>query len=456
MITQTEARKLIDVALKHGARKKIDGMDVIVTASDIATSRFANNGMTQNQSPRCISISVRVLKDGKQARLSSDNVSPAGIKALVDNAITAASFLAPDESLLPIVAPDKRAAQKNVNRFDARTAAFSPAARAKAIASMVAVADKHGLIAAGVFASGTIIQAIGNSEGLFRYHQESSAEVSVTMKRVDPDNGSESTGWAKHHSTKVADVDALALAERAAEKAVASANPEEVEPGRYTVILEPSAVLDLVCFLNYDFAGTSHVDKLSCFLDKVGQPVLGKNVTITDDVFHPLQAGAPFDGDGMQRQSVELVRDGVVQNLVYGRRSAKTLCVTPTGHGLPEPSSEGEQPMNFVMNGSDVSLADMIKSTQRGVLLTRVWYVREVDPTTKIVTGMTRDGTFLIENGAIKGGIKNMRFNQSLIEMLQKVVALGPAVRTAGEEGSPSVVPALKVDGFNFSSVTRF
>jgi predicted Zn-dependent protease len=374
----------------------------------------------------------------------------------VENAITSASFLEKDEDMLPLPKPEKKTQQKSVSRYDARTANFTAEQRAKAVSTIVDVAQKRGLIAAGIVVTGSSAEAIGNSEGLFRYHRETHAEVSITMKRIDPENRTESTGWAKQNSPKASDLDVPALAARAAEKALASANPQDIEPGKYTVILEPSAVLDLLCFMDFDFTGTSFVDKLSCFLRKQGKKVLGKNITIADDVYHPLQAGAPFDGEGLQRQMVELVSGGKIDNLVYGRRSAAKLKAKATGHGLYEPSAEGEWPHNIVIAGGKDSVEQMIKSTKRGILLTRVWYVREVDPTTKIVTGMTRDGTFLIEGGAIKSGIKNLRFNQSLIEMLNHVVALSPSVRATGEEGEPAVVPAMKVENFNFSSTTAF
>lgn len=456
MITQEEAKSLIDAAIKHGVKKKVDGIEVSVSASNVATSRFANNGMTQNQSPQRVSISVRVQKAGKQARLSSDQLSASAIKALVDNAIVAASFLEKDDEMLPLVKPEKRSHIKNVNRYDAKTAKFTPDQRAKAIAEMVAIAEERNLICAGVFETGAWVQAIGNSEGLFRYHRETSAEVSITMRQIEAASGAESTGWAKLHSPRVGDIDATALARRAADKAVASANPAELPPGKYTVILEPPAVLDLLAFLWSDLAGTSHVDKLSCFLNQLGQKIVGDNIVVDDDVFHALQSGAPFGGEGLQRQVVRLIDHGVVKNLVYGRRSAKKLGTETTGHGLQEPSAEGEYPLNIVVAGGNTSLDEMIRTTDRGILLTRVWYVREVDPTTKIVTGMTRDGTFLVENGAIKSGIKNFRFNQSLLDLLRNVVAMSPAQRTAGEEGIPAVVPAMKVTNFNFASVTRF
>jgi predicted Zn-dependent protease len=456
MVSKDEARTLIDTAIKYAMRRKVDGIEVSVQSFNVATSRFANNSMTQNQAPLTVSISVRVHKDGKQARLTSDHVTVGGIRELVDNAITAAEFLDVDKEMLPLSRPEKRTVQKDVVRYDARTATFSAEKRAQAIKSIVDIALKNGLTAAGIFASGSWAQAIGNSEGLFRYHRETNAECSITMKHVDSKTGVESTGWAKQHSPRVGDIDAVALATRAADKALMSANPEEVPPGKYTVVLEPSAVLDLLCYLNYDVTATSFVDKLSCFFDKRGKSVAGKNITIADDVFHPLQSGCPFDGEGMQRRRVDLIKSGTLSGLVAGRRSARKLGIDATGHGLPEPSVAGEWPRNIVVQGGEKDLEELIKSTSRGILLTRVWYVREVDPTSKIVTGMTRDGTFLIENGRIKCGIKNMRFNQSLLELLNNVNEFGRSLRTAGEEGEPAVVPAMKVENFNFSSITRF
>lgn len=460
MITQAKCKSLIDLAVKH-ARKRVDGIEVLITASNVATSRFANNGMTQNQSPEHVEIQVRVLSGKRQLRLSSDQLGVAAIKALVDKAITGVGLLAEDPKLQPLVSQQTPGVKgqlphKLPSRCNRRTARFAASDRAEAVNAITYVAKSKGLQAAGVVATGTLLQALGNSAGVFRFHQETSAECSITMLHKSPVDGSESTGWSKAHSTNVADIDAKALAERAAQKAIASANPKEIAPGSYTVIMEPSAVLDLVWFVLSDFTGTSHQDKLSCFTGKVGQKLLGNNITITDDPYHPLQAGAPFDGEGLWRQPVTLVENGTIKGLVYGRRSAAALGAVATGHGLPEPSPEGEFPANMVVAGGKSSLEDMIKSTKRGILLTRVWYVRDVDPVTKIVTGMTRDGTFLIEDGVITGGIRNLRFNQSLLAMLKNVEMLGEPVRAAGEEGQPAVVPAMKVNGFNFASTTRF
>lgn len=448
MISEAKAKQIIDGAIRY-ARRKVDGIEVTLSGSNIATSRFANNGMTQNQFPTTESVAVRVLLKGRQARLNGDDLSEKSLRALVDNAIVAVKLLEKDKELQPLIKPKGRKS-KAVSRFDRKTAKMSAMDRALEVRKVIDVANAKSLIASGVYASGEMYTAIGNSAGHFAYHRETSAECSITMTAPD------SSGWVKAQAVKASEIDVQELAERAALKATMSANPQEVEPGKYTVILEPAAALDMVGQLWYAFAGTSHVDKLSCLLGKLGKKVFGDNVTLLDDVTHKDQSGAAFDGEGLPRQSLALVEDGVVKNFVYGRRSAKALKCQCTGHGLSEPSAMGDYPMNMVMKGGDSSVEEMVKSTDRGILVTRVWYVREVDPTTMLITGLTQDGTFLIENGAIKCGIKNMRFNVSIIEMLGSILAMSPEARTSGEEAPTAVMPALKVTGFNFTERTLY
>jgi predicted Zn-dependent protease len=278
-----------------------------------------------------------------------------------------------------------------------------------------------------------------------------------------------SSGWQKANSPDVSNLRAQELAEIAAEKAARSANPDEVQPGKYTVVLEPAAVLDLLGFMFYDFGGTALLEQRSFLNQRLGTQLFGENITIHDDAYHPLQSGSTFDGEGMPRQRVTLVDKGVVRNLVYSRSTARKMKSTefasqlrdirPTGHGFPLPNEVGDAPMNIVVeggNGQARSLEEMISSTDRGVLVTRLWYIREVDPYEKILTGMTRDGTFLIQNGKVTKGLRNFRFNQSLIELLQHVEMLGHSVRTSGEEAFDMVVPAMKANNFNFTELTKF
>lgn len=448
MITEIKAKQIVETGVRY-ARRKVDAIEVTISGSNIATSRFANNGMTQNQAPTTEGIAVRVILKGRQARLSGESFSEAAVRELIDNAIIAVKLLEKDDGLEPIVAAKGRK-KAAVNRFDRVTARMSALDRAREVQKVIRVAVSKKLIASGVYASGETFRAIGNSAGLFVYHRETSAECSITMTAPD------SSGWVKAHSVKAADIDVKALAESAAQKATLSANPQEVDPGRYTVVLEPAAVLDMLGALWYSFAGTSHVDKLSCLRGKLGKKVFGGNISISDDVTHEEQCGQPFDGEGMPRHTLNLVENGVVASFVYGRRSAASMGVEATGHGLEQPSAMGDYPVNIVIGGGETSVDEMIRSVDRGILVTRVWYVREVDPTTLLITGLTQDGTFLIEDGVVKCGVKNMRFNVSLIEMLNNVLLLSPAIRTAGEEALPAVVPAMKVSGFNFTERTLY
>lgn len=453
MVARGAAQKLIEQTLAQAAQR-VDGAEVHITGSNVATSRFANNEMTQNQAPVNLKISLRVINDGRQIRLDTDDSSPAGIKTLVDNAVESVRLLERDDKLCPLAKTEAAALadceERLRNRLEAKTAKLEAHDRAEAVKSIIQVAEENELEAAGVFANGITFQALGNSNGLFTYHRETYAECSITM--CSPD----SSGWSKAQGPLGRMVNPRDLAKAAAQKALLSRNPKEVKPGKYTVILEHSATLELLGFMLWDLAATSHLDKRSFLVNRFGEKVFGDNITITDDVYHPEQAGPAFDAEGIPKQRVEIVKNGVLTNLVYGQRSARLMGAKPTGHGWPEPNPIGEQPMNIVFQGENASVDDMVKGTEHGILLTRVWYVRDVDPAQKTLTGMTRDGTFLIEDGEIKHGLKNMRFNISMLDVLNNVEQMSAERRTACIETFPNVVPALKVSDFNFTEVTRF
>jgi predicted Zn-dependent protease len=229
-------------------------------------------------------------------------------------------------------------------------------------------------------------------------------------------------------------------------------------------------VLDAVGFMFWDFGGSALLEQRSFLNDRVGTQLFGPNITVWDDVYHPLQTGVPFDGEGMKRHRVRLIEDGIVRAVTYARASAQRMrqsdlagkvgAVKATGHGFSLPNEFGEMPLNIVFMapaaGEAQAMEQMVASTERGILVTRLWYIREVDPYEKLLTGMTRDGTFLVEDGRIRGGIRNFRFNESLIHMLQNVEAMSEPVRASGEESMDMVVPAMKVRDFNFTETTKF
>jgi predicted Zn-dependent protease len=263
-------------------------------------------------------------------------------------------------------------------------------------------------------------------------------------------------------------LDPETLAQIAAEKAFTSASPKEIPAGKYTVILEPAAVLDIVGFMFWDFAGQAILDERSFLNNRIGTQLFGENLNIFDDVGHTLQSGSPFDGEGVTRKAIPLVEHGIIKHVVYARATAERMKkseyrekagpIEATGHGFPLPNEMGEMPLNivFALAGDPQSIEQMIASTERGILVTRLWYIREVEPFEKVLTGMTRDGTFLVENGRLRGGVRNFRFNESLIHMLSNVEAMSVPVRACGEESFDMVVPAMKVKEFNFTEVTKF
>jgi PmbA protein len=424
-----------------------DETEVEIDATTDALTRFANNTIHQNVAEQIRSISVRAVVDGRTARATTNKTDEESLKRVVLSAESLARNEPKNPDLLPMLRSQK---YRNVTRFFPATANTTPEDRARAVASVCKMAGNKRQTAAGTFSSGETESVLANSRGLFATHRQTRAEFSVTMLEKD------SSGWAKANSPDIGTIDPEALASNASQRAADSREPREIEPGHYTAILPPAAVLDLVGFLFYDFAGTAVLDKRSCFTGRMGKKIWGENITVWDDVYHPLQSGPVYDSEGLPRQKVLLVDRGIVKNLVYARATAKKMKASPTGHGFSLPNEYGEAPMNLVFNGGDASLDQMIRTTERGILVTRLWYIREVDPYEKILTGMTRDGTFLVEKGRISGGIRNFRFNQSIIEMLSNAEMLGPAVRAAGEESFEMVVPAMKIANFHFSEVTKF
>jgi PmbA protein len=422
-------------------------VEVLFAAHRGALTRFANNTIHQNVSEQGQWISVRTLFDQKTARATTNRFDADSIRSAVEQAIALTKSVAPDAELLPLAAPSTI---PRIPRFDPATASASPMDRAQAVAEAIRVVEQAAQTAAGIYSTGQSVEAIFNSSGVAALHSETMAQFSITAMAED------SSGWAKASAVTCGEIDAVEMALSASTKARLSRDPRQVEPGRYTVILEPAAVLDLVGQMFGDFSGTALDDQRSFLTDRLGKKLFGENIHITDDVAHPLQAGVPFDGEGLRRQKLTLVDAGVPRQVAYARSSARKAGVEPTGHGFPVPNEIGEAPMNIVIAGGSTSIDQMIASTSRGILVTRFWYIREVDPFAKIMTGMTRDGTFLIEAGRLICGLRNFRFNQGLIELLNSVEALSPAVRASGEETFDMVVPAMKVRDFNFTEVTRF
>ncbi len=465
MLNRDQASDIFDRIKKLSSA---DEIEVHFSGGRFALTRFANNTIHQNVEEENHVVSVRTVFGGRTARATTNNFDHDGLKRVVEASESLAKVQHPDPDLLPV--PDAREAANadesaratQPSRHFEQTAAITPQLRADGVKKIVEVANRHELTTAGIFSSSESVEGIFNSRGLSRWHTQTLAEVSISML------GADSSAWQKANSPDVANLCPVRMAEIAAKKAVDAAHPKEIPAGKYTVILEPSAALDIVGFMFWDYSGIAILDQRSFLTGRIGSQLFGDNITICDDVAHPLQSGAPFDGEGMRRKRVPLVENGIVKRVVYARATAarmrrseqkdKVGPIETTGHGFPLPNEMGEMPLNIVFAApqNPRSLDEMIASTERGVLVTRLWYIREVDPYEKIVTGMTRDGTFLVEAGQVRHGVRNFRFNESLIQMLSNVEAMSVPVRACGEESFDMVVPAMKIRDFNFTEVTKF
>jgi len=462
MLNHDKAADIFERIKKHSTA---DEVEVLFSGGKSALTRFANNTIHQNVAEENYVVSVRTVFGGRTARSTTNKLDDESLKRVVQSSENLAKVQHPDSDLLPVpesCGAGALAREVPPTRYFTETAAVTPAQRAETVKKIVSIAERHNLTTAGIVSISESVEGIFNSRGLADWHAQTSSEVSITMLASD------SSGWQKANSPNVANLDASALAEVAARKAFESAKPREIPAGKYVVILEPAAVLDIIGFMFFDFGGLSVLDQRSFLNNRVGTKLFGENINIWDDVAHPLQSGVPFDGEGIRRQKVQLVENGVVKRLVYARASAEKMKrsehkdkvgpIAPTGHGFPIPNEMGEAPMNIVLGASPEpkSVEQMVASTERGVLVTRLWYIREVDPYEKILTGMTRDGTFYVQDGKLGYGVRNFRFNQSLIQMLSNVEAMGTPVRASGEESFDMVVPAMKVRDFNFTEVTKF
>ncbi len=465
MLSRDQAADIFDRIRRLSAA---DEVEVLISGGRFALTRFANNIIHQNVEDENHVVSVRTVFGGRTARATTNKFDDESLRRVVESSEALAKVQHPDPDLLSM--PDSREAEGTAeqtasqvpSRYFTETAAITPQLRADDVKEIVSVAKKHELTTAGIVSSSEFVEGIFNSRGLSKWHTQTLAEISITMLAAD------SSGWQKANSPNAANLHPNALAEIAASKAIESAHSTEIPVGKYTVILEPAAVLDIVGFMFWDYSGMALLDQRSFLTGRIGSKLFGENITIWDDVTHPLQTGCPFDGEGMRRQTLPLVEDGMVRRVVYARATAarmkrsdqkdKVGPIAPTGHGFALPNEMGEMPVNivFATPQNPQTLAQMIASTERGVLVTRLWYIREVDPYEKIVTGMTRDGTFLVQDGRIQQGVRNFRFNQSLIHMLSSVEAMSIPVRSSGEESFDMVVPAMKIRDFNFTEVTKF
>jgi predicted Zn-dependent protease len=440
ILSEADAKSITSKIL---ALSKADSCIVTLGGSEERHIRFAQNMATTNGSPSSLDISVESHFGKRSGAASGTELSDDALAALVAASEKTAKLAPENPEFMPPMGPQKYATG---TAYSPATQSTTSDMMAAAIRPVLQRTQAENLQASGFLNIGTGFSSFGNSKGLFVYDSETDVLHTVTARTPDGTGA----GWAGTTHNDFSKMDVAGMGAVAIDKATRSRHPVRLAPGRYTVILEPSAVSDLLSMMIEDFDQRAADEGRSFATRKgggslVGENVFGKNVTIYSDPNDALVPGGIYSDDGLPAQRTLWVDGGVLKNLQCGRYWAQKTSRT----AVPGPTS-------LTMVGGTTSTADMIKQTKRGLLITRFWYIREVDPQTVLLTGLTRDGVFLIEDGEITKPSCNFRFNESPVAMLNKVIALGPSVRAYGEEsiGIPTAVPTLLVDEFTLSSVS--
>ncbi len=441
IISRDDAQALLKRIIGFSRAERVE---VSVNSGITANTRFAANQLSTSGSVENTSVVIQSWFGARHAVTTTNDLSDDSLKRAVASSEALARLAPEDPEDMPLLGPQTYVP---VNAYFDSTASLSAADRARAAMTALGVTREAGdLQAAGFIVTGANATALANSAGIFAYHRSTTSNYTLTVRTADGTG----SGWGGADHPDWSQLNFKSVSERAISKARASRNPVAIEPGRYTVILEPQAVGDLVQLLAFYGDARSTDEGRSPFVKegggtKVGEKILDERVTIVSDPQDPQLLGQPWDGDGMPLNRQVWIDKGVLNQLSYSRFWAKKQGKTPTGG-----------PNSVKMSGGTTSLDEMIASTERGVLLTRLWYLREVDPRTILYTGLTRDGTFLIENGKISKALRNFRFNESPLFILNNMDALGRAERLAGtESGGDVVMPSIKVRDFNFTSLSE-
>ena len=438
-------------ALAHAALAQVSGADeaeVLAFAQVSSLTRFANNRIHQNVATEDLTISVRAVVGRRVGVASTNRTDDAGLAAVCDAAVAAArtSPEDPDFPGLPAGGPVEHPTRAHLS-----TRRFGPHERGEAARAIIVQSSRRGCVAAGTVAVNDAVVAVANTVGADAVMPTTACNATVLS--TGRDGGS---GWASFFSTDASEITPEALGDRAATLALRTANPRSLDPGAYTVVLAPEAVADIVRFLGWYGMSAKAVEEGRSFMTgHMGERILSPLVTIRDDGLGSTASGLTFDYEGVPKQRVTLIDAGVASAFVTDSYWAAKTGRPDTGHALPAPNSMGPLPLDLVMAPGDSTLEQMIASVERGVYVTRFHYVNIEDPVRATLTGMTRDGTLMIEGGRLTYPVRNLRFTQSAVEALANVRAVGSDVVALGEDEGVSVrVPALALDSFAFTGQT--
>lgn len=437
ILSKEDAKKILEKVVGFS---QADGIEVGLNGNDGGNIRYARNSVSTAGEDSNVSLSVQAYYGKKSGAASINEFDDASLEKVVRRAEELAKLAPENPEFMEPLGPQTYGPETKTY-FDS-TAKITPEYRAQAAANSIEPAVKKDVTAAGFLEDNRGFSAGLNSKGLFTYNQATGVNFTVTMRS----NDGTGSGWVSRNFNDVSKLNTAEASQIAIEKALQSRNAKAIEPGKYTVILEPNAAADLIgLMLNMN---ARQADEGRSFLSKkgggtkLGEKIVDERVNIYTDPWN-LEVPTANQAGGLARKKMDLIKNGVVANLTYDRYWASQKGVEATPF-----------PGNRIMDGGTASIQDMIKDTKKGVLVTRFWYIRAVDPQTLLYTGLTRDATFYIENGKIKHPVKNFRFNESPIIMLNNLETLGKQERVGGGFGGSMLMPAMKIRDFTFSSLS--
>ena len=442
--TREQAKALTDRALSFS---KAESTTLSLGGGDRANLRFARNTATTSGASAGYSLAITSSFGKKSGTVTTAEFDDASLQRAMRSAEEIARLSPENPEAMPPVGPQTYAP---ITAFFDDAAGATPEWRAASVATAIELSKKREVVSAGFVETQATIQAVADSKGLFAYDRYTAADYNLTARTPDGTG----SGWASRSYNELAKLDPSQLAASAIDKAALSKSPVGIEPGKYTVVLEPAAVADLLAFLIFS-ADARQADEGRSFFSKkdggnrVGEQVVGEKVRILSDPAHPLAPTVSFDNEGLPLSRHVWVDNGVLKDLFYSRFWAQKMGKAPTAG-----------PSNVIMEGGTATREDLIAGVERGILVTRFWYIRPLDPQTILVTGLTRDGLFLIENGKVTKALKNMRWNESPIVAFNNIDALTPAERVVSGEGIGGaglavVCPAARIREFTFSSASE-
>jgi PmbA protein len=437
MLGKEKCFRLLEAALGACA---CDQSEMVLYVTDESLTRFAESVIHQNVAERDAMTSVRAVIGKRIGVARGNQLTTEAVRGVASRALDLAKVSAPDAKFVSLPEP---AALPEVKSYAEATAASTPEDRAAAVQQIVAITEKQGCVASGSLSAETVEIAIGNSLGIRAYTPATRASLVLVVA------DDQSSGYGEWHGWDIAELDVQRAAETAVRKCVEGRGAQALDPGGYPVILEPPAVDDMLGLLSWmGFGANAYQEGRSFVSGRMGERVVGENVTIWDDATDPRNLPIAFDWEGVPKRKLMLIENGVARGIAYDSYSAQKDGVQSTGHAFPAPNTMGPLPINLFLAPGNRSEDEMIASMERGLLVTRFHYTNIVHEKQTIITGMTRDGTFLIEDGKIARPIQNLRFTQSIAEALSNVEMIGRECMMSEH----AYVPAVRIGKFAFTS----